>query len=80
MSAEARTIWIVGYRAEDGAWSAHSPQVRGVFGYGGSFADAVSDWREAAALYREMRGALVFIDDVSVVPDADAIEVVTIIA
>lgn len=76
MSTTTRTIKIAGHQAEDGGWSAHSPQVRGVFGHGDSFADAVADWRQAAALYRESFGALEFIEDPAVTPDA--IEIQTI--
>ena len=78
MSTETRTIKLVGHRADDGGWSVHSPQVRGVFGHGESFDDAAADWRQAAALYRESFGALEFIEDESATPDAIGLETVTL--
>lgn len=77
MSTETHTIKIVGHRADDGGWSTYSPQVRGVFGHGESFEDAVADWRRAAALYRESFGALEFTQDESATPDAIELETVT---
>ncbi|MFZ0088170.1 MAG: hypothetical protein WAL63_01595 [Solirubrobacteraceae bacterium] len=57
MSTQTRAIKILGHRAGDRGWSAHAPQVGGVFGHGESLEAAVSDWRRAAALYREkLRG------------------------
>ena len=77
MSTQTRTIKIVGHRAEDGGWSAHSPQVHGVFGHGESFKEAVSDWRQAATLYRESFGALEFIEEDTPTPDAVEVETIT---
>jgi predicted RNase H-like HicB family nuclease len=77
MSTSTHTIKIVGHQAPDGGWSAHSPQVRGVFGHGDTFADAVADWRQAADLYRETFGTLEFIDDESATPDAVEIQTIS---
>jgi predicted RNase H-like HicB family nuclease len=76
MSTPTHTIKIAGHQAPDGGWSAHSPQVRGVFGHGESFPDAVADWRQAAELYRETFGTLEFIDDQSATPDAVEIQTI----
>jgi predicted RNase H-like HicB family nuclease len=69
---------LVGHRADDGGWSVHSPQVRSVFGHGGSSNDAVADWRQAAALYRDTFGALEFIEDESATPDAIELETIAV--
>ena len=80
MNPQTRTIKIVGHRADDGGWSAHSPQVRGVFGHGESFSEALADWRQAAEVYRETFGALEFIEDQSATPDAVELETVSVSA
>lgn len=69
MSAIAE-IAIIGHRAPDGGWGTHAPQVRGVFGHGDTFADAVADWHRAAEGYRSTFGRLDIDDDVAAVVES----------
>lgn len=66
MTNEAN-IAIIGHRAADGGWGTHAPQVRGVFGHGDTFEDAVVDWHRAAEGYRETFGRLDVDADVAAV-------------
>ncbi|MGI8412056.1 MAG: hypothetical protein ACR2QA_06095 [Solirubrobacteraceae bacterium] len=76
MSIEQRTIKIVGHRANDGGWATHSPQVRGVYGHGDSFQEALADWHAAAELYRDTFGRLELVEDPGATPDALEIETI----
>ncbi len=58
--------------------STHSPQIRGVFGHGDTFTEALEDWRQAAHLYRETFGALGLVDNDCATPDAIEVETVTV--
>lgn len=77
MSAKTQTIKIIGHQAADGGWGVYSPHVRGVYGHGDSFADAVADWRRAADLYRATFGALVFTEDMADTADAVDTQIVS---
>lgn len=61
------SIAIIGHRAADGGWGTHAPQVRGVFGHGDTFAEAVADWHRAAEGFRATFGALDIDEDVAAV-------------
>jgi len=77
MSPHQHTIKIVGHHASDGGWSAHSPQVRGVYGHGETFQEAVADWHAAAEVYRDTFGQLELVDDPAATPDAVETETIT---